>query len=731
MTFSPFKYRMTILFSGLLLFMGGIGRADEPDDAQYLQWRKANLIRVGLKKPRDEIRLACPGTLLLLDGDAVVGSLKPGGSFIIIAQSETSGPSKRWIQVQAGRSRSQIEAQQQRLEAKYPDHQWLVRKTTSGLYALRVGPFRNQALGESLRRKMIKEGFSDAFAVKDQETHAFQWVNKYYDKQVLRAKNPALVRLNPDAPIHFEGQSYRGILRFGLTGTGKIRVINELPLETYLRGVVPSELGPSTYPELEALKAQAVAARTYAIKSAGRFSRRGYDICDSPACQAYEGTKNEDPLSDEAVRMTQSLVLYHGETLIDALYTSTCGGQTEDVENVFPGRAEPYLRSKSSYIADFKKWELPAKSVPRDHLLAGEEDLVVRCILYGFPKPPRLDGNLTAADLKTALGHLEWVLGPTGSLTAKDPVSYASFWQALSALTFFREAVGHQINPADLDILLRNNKIPEAMAAFAALLVRYDLVPRDRLITFDKPQPISRVEAYRILLDFAAALGPAPDWRRYRLEGLMGQRLELSRGSGKRELDLTGTDYYVTPSGNGWQFLEQPRLELWDRVYIMETPFSAKVLQLKESGGVASVDRFSAFDSWIEKKDVASLEQRARRYIPGLKGITDVRVLRRSETGRVTLIEYQAESGRHQVDGLDVRWSLGVRDNLFDILPGYRNQRLVHITVIGRGWGHGVGMSQVGAFSLAKMGWSYDRILKYYYTDVEIRPHLPKTGGEP
>jgi len=91
----------------------------------------------------------------------------------------------------------------------------------------------------------------------------------------------------------------------------------------------------------------------------------------------------------------------------------------------------------------------------------------------------------------------------------------------------------------------------------------------------------------------------------------------------------------------------------------------------------------------------------------------------------VTLLEFGTDQGSVQVDGLNIRWSLGVPDNLFDMLPSYRNGRLVHVTFFGRGWGHGIGMSQVGAFGLARMGWDCDRILTYYYTDVTIKPYKP------
>ena len=123
-----------------------------------------------------------------------------------------------------------------------------------------------------------------------------------------------------------------------------LNVINELNMEDYLRGVVPAEMGPKIYDEVEALKAQAIAARTYAVRNLGQFKREGYDICAGPACQAYNGFSGEDPLTDRAVRETAGLVATYNGQPIDALYTATCGGETSDVGTMFPGRNEPYLK---------------------------------------------------------------------------------------------------------------------------------------------------------------------------------------------------------------------------------------------------------------------------------------------------------------------------------------------------------------------------------------------------
>src|SRR5258708_16116299 len=113
---------------------------------------------------------------------------------------------------------------------------------------------------------------------------------------------------------------------------------------TFVRGGFPAEMGPKIYDEPEALKAQAIAARTYAVRTLGQFRREGNDTGAGPACQAYDGVSREEALTDRAVRDTAGLVATYNGQPIDALYTAACGGETSDVGTMFPGRSEPYLK---------------------------------------------------------------------------------------------------------------------------------------------------------------------------------------------------------------------------------------------------------------------------------------------------------------------------------------------------------------------------------------------------
>lgn len=140
-----------------------------------------------------------------------------------------------------------------------------------------------------------------------------------------------------------ESRSYRGNMEFRIDHKGKLTIINELPVESYLRGVVPAEMSVS-FP-LEALKAQAVASRSNVIRKIGIYHQeQNFDVCDDEHCQVYRGVAREAPPTDQAISETRGAVIVHNDKICDATFFSTCGGHTENNDNVWSGNAVPYLR---------------------------------------------------------------------------------------------------------------------------------------------------------------------------------------------------------------------------------------------------------------------------------------------------------------------------------------------------------------------------------------------------
>ena len=152
-------------------------------------------------------------------------------------------------------------------------------------------------------------------------------------------------RFYPDKErlLGFNRRYYRGIIDVFVNPLGVPVIVNEVGLEEYLRSVVPLELGPISYPYIEALKAQAVAARTFAVRELDRNAVHGFDMYGDSRAQNYAGAGSEDPLSDQAVRETAGIIaVNHGKPIL-AMYSSTCGGKTEAYHNIFKGSPISYL----------------------------------------------------------------------------------------------------------------------------------------------------------------------------------------------------------------------------------------------------------------------------------------------------------------------------------------------------------------------------------------------------
>ncbi len=146
-----------------------------------------------------------------------------------------------------------------------------------------------------------------------------------------------------DGALAVENRRYRGRLQV-LPGASQLQVINHLGVETYLPSVVGSEM-PASWP-LEALRAQAVAARTYALQQ--RKPEAPFDLRATVVSQAYKGVEAETPSTWEAVRGTRSLVITYRQALINAVFHSSSGGSTENSGELW-SRQLPYLVSVSDF----------------------------------------------------------------------------------------------------------------------------------------------------------------------------------------------------------------------------------------------------------------------------------------------------------------------------------------------------------------------------------------------
>jgi stage II sporulation protein D len=157
------------------------------------------------------------------------------------------------------------------------------------------------------------------------------------------------VVLRPNDPATRVGQGdseFRGEFLVITSPVGRgLTLVNSVDIESYLKGVVPWEIGRHPVARLAALQAQAVAARTYTVSHLGARRNHGFDLYASVMDQVYRGSAGEDELCNQAVDATAGLVLRDGEERIEAYYSACCGGTSSNIDEVWAREGRRYLRS--------------------------------------------------------------------------------------------------------------------------------------------------------------------------------------------------------------------------------------------------------------------------------------------------------------------------------------------------------------------------------------------------
>ncbi|MBE9105161.1 SpoIID/LytB domain-containing protein [Nostoc cf. edaphicum LEGE 07299] len=187
------------------------------------------------------------------------------------------------------------------------------------------------------------------------------WVvdgNRYSPNDLEISTDKNLIRVNKTEKQEF-ARLYAGRMNLQPNAYGTYTLVNQVPLEIYLRGVVPYEIG--TDAPKAALEAQAILARTYALRNLRRFAADNYQLCADTHCQVYYGLKGAAAKTDQAIASTRGKVLTYKNELVDALYSSTTGGVTASFSDVWNGDDRPYLRPVLDAPTNF--WNLSKQNL--------------------------------------------------------------------------------------------------------------------------------------------------------------------------------------------------------------------------------------------------------------------------------------------------------------------------------------------------------------------------------
>lgn len=546
-------------------------------------------------------------------------------------------------------------------------------------------------------------------------------------------KSVAFASLNERSnPVRLNGKAYRGRLEVFVNSRGSLSIVNVVPLEEYLLGVVPSELG---LPQLEAQKAQAVAARTYAIANIGGYGNQGFDMVPTVWSQVYKGVSIETKMGTQAVQATRGIVAtYHGKP-INALYTSTCGGRTEDSENIFD-KAEPYLRGVECSLEShlhFDPFLIKTERKPAKVSDESNVELVRLMSLFasnGFYLSTQqltdswFDEIPTEGEISNWLNQLAGKFGKPAPNVNRDTPRPIELARVLATLIYPPGYADTLLSDSDVSYQLSFEdaaEIPKERRAEIAALLRDGYVSLNADMTVKPNKPFTRARLLRLIRQIYEKKKWMPAIETGTAKPTIDGKLILKNGKAERQLTLRSDVFLFREFGGTMYQVKEAALVGGETVnYQLDALGAVKYIEIKPTDSPTTAENMSPWEYWNKSLTAGQVQSRLSRYVRGIGTLYDVNVKKVGYSRRPIELEILGSNGVKTLKGGKIRSALRLPEQLFVMNKRYNGATVSTYTFTGRGWGHGVGMCQYGAYGLAKMGVNYDAIIKHYYTGVEL-----------
>jgi stage II sporulation protein D len=727
----PTKYIIiTILF--LCIFWGAPAEFGKEQTFFHGYIIQKPVVKIGLGVNLRSINICSSSGMKVYEVNASYKLLADDADEVYIKGRREKLTEKFVIQVAQSKEREEAELIAQDLRQKIEAKVYVSENTENeifGAFLVKVGDFLTRGDALSFIKKLSEIGIIETWILREEiteEESKLLWILVNDELKGL-SDNAALyfVPSNPQSFLTFNGRDYRGIFILRATPKG-IVLINILNLEDYLKSVVPSELSPYTYGELEAHKAQAVAARTYAIRSLGLNKELGFDLGASPKAQFYQGMSAEHPLSSKAVELTHGEVALYRGRVINALYTSTCGGMTEDVENIFTGPALPYLRSTECVYEKKNEWLLKSRNMIDPIHMSGKNispEIAFLISLKVIPQEVNPDYYREEGSFTETIGWINNALDLLGrnneKFTPEDsPLNFVTLGNLIIDAFDWHNRVENLLYDTEKDYIMRGfDNLKGKERNYLAYLIQAGIFPvSDDINNLDRL--LSRGE-------LAFCLGKVmQSYQDIAHQGIFKSRskdmIELEEEKEKKQFLLSPDIFLLRRDGIDYFFTSHVYILAGDEVRIIEREGEARLLEVIYPSHTNTMDRSSPFNRWELRISREALEKRINEYYP-LGELKDIIPQRRGNSQRVVEVLIKGGETQTVVKGLRIRRVLGLKETLFVIDREYDEEgRITHFTFYGRGFGHGVGLCQVGAFGMAQAGADYKKILKKYYRGIKI-----------
>jgi len=714
-------------------------------------------IRIGLTTSASEVRISSSTELYFAEKIPEAPRQLISGEVQVRIEREVQESAETYrIQVGSFSNPDSAEELRRKLSGSFAVPVVVRENTSSQTRQVRIGEFSTREEAQEFASGVLAEaGYRDTLVVRENiATGSGQLKMALRGAgNVFRISQSGFIFYPASATdfLRLDGKPYRGVLDLLLNKDGKITVVNQLGTEEYLLGVVPLELSPTQFPELAALEAQAVAARTYALKNLGKFSSDGFDLTADTRTQVYGGVSGEHESASNAVKRTAGVAIYYQDKLIEAMYMSTCGGKTEDFALVFDTAPVPYL--KSVYCTVESEMESALNQVvPGNHLLDSivysddgsvanrSLELATSLELIGkdLISENYLNGATEGAEARAWVDQARKLAKrdqqPVPSAKDPTPGTRAEFIKYAAERFFGSREIDARISATDADYYMRNLKdgstVPEGTRKAIAYVMQAGLWHPFPDNSIRANEPIRRLNSLTLLTKWIEASQPQIL--------LSGAIVSLTNSSGSSSGHTSLTIKWGTRTQQ-FQLAEEVRLFRLtggqsapaDSLHVIgneKVTFRVRsdgkidFLEVELNPTGASSDRFSPLATWKTTLTRSDVRQKLRSLAGKVGDILDLKPSQIGNSGRAVKMQIIGSRGSAEMNGYSFRNALGLRDTLFTITRTQNPDGSIASFIFnGRGWGHGVGMCQVGAYGMARAGRSYEEILKTYYQGVEIR----------
>ncbi len=534
-------------------------------------------------------------------------------------------------------------------------------------------------------------------------------------------------------PVRVNGRAYRGRIEVFVNSRGSLTVVNAVSLEDYLLGVVPNEL---SLPHIEAQKAQAIAARTYAVANIGQFGTQGFDLLPTVRSQVYRGFSSESKMGTQAVLQTRGIVATYKGKPINALYTSTCGGRTENSENIFEFN-EPYLRGVECSLEGHRHFAPFLIKTSRESARIRDEanaELVRTASLFavnGFVlATPRFDDDYfedspTETELRSWINQLASRFGKPFPNVTKDSAKPIEFARILAQMIYEPNYADTLLSEADINYqlsFLDAEEVPKEARAEMAILLRDGFLTIYPDLTIKPKKPFSRAKLLRLISNIYAKKKWTPSLQSGTAKSTEDGKLILKIGKTEKQMSVNPNVFLFRQFGDSFYQVKEVALVGGESVNFQTNALGEIVyLEVVPTTTTVTAERDSSFTLWRKTLSASAVQSRLSRYVRGIGNLLDVRIAKQGFSRRAIDLEIIGTNGVFHLTGGKIRSALRLNEQLFALHKRYgANGQAISYNFTGRGWGHGVGMCQYGAYGLAKMGVKYDEILKHYYTGIDL-----------